>query len=138
MKIIVVVDDENGMMFNHRRQSQDSILRKKILDISKKSVLWMNDYSYKQFSDTTDKISVSDTFLSDAKNGEYCFVENCSILEYAPEIEEMIVFRWNRRYPGDMYLDFLPENNNMLCTKEEEFRGNSHERISMGVWVKNV
>lgn len=31
VKIIVAVDDSYGMMFNHRRQSQDKILRGKII-----------------------------------------------------------------------------------------------------------
>lgn len=138
MKIIVAIDDDLGMMFNHRRQSQDSKLREKILELSKESTLWMNAYSRKQFADDLDNIRVSETFLTDAKDGEYCFVENSTIAEYASKIEEIILFQWNRRYPGDIHLDFLPENNNMTCTKNEEFQGNSHDKISMGVWVRNV
>ena len=34
MKIIVCVDNQNGMMFNHRRQSQDCVLRKRILELT--------------------------------------------------------------------------------------------------------
>ena len=34
MKIIVCVDNQNGMMFNHRRQSQDRVLRKRILELT--------------------------------------------------------------------------------------------------------
>ena len=33
MVLIVCVDDHNGMMFNHRRQSQDRILRADILNL---------------------------------------------------------------------------------------------------------
>ena len=66
MKVILVIDDDNGMMFNNRRQSQDRILREKILEISRESKLWMNAYSQKQFASATDQIQISDTFLEDA------------------------------------------------------------------------
>ena len=49
MKIIVCVDNQNGMMFNHRRQSQDRALRKRILELTGGKKLWMNAYSQKQF-----------------------------------------------------------------------------------------
>ena len=49
MNVMVVVDDNGGMLFNSRRQSQDSALRAYILNITKNSVLWMNQYSLRQF-----------------------------------------------------------------------------------------
>ena len=49
MKIIVCVDNQNGMMFNHRRQSQDRVLRKRIMELTGGKKLWMNAYSQKQF-----------------------------------------------------------------------------------------
>lgn len=39
MNIMVAVDGNGGMIFNNRRQSQDSVLREYILNISKGSVL---------------------------------------------------------------------------------------------------
>ena len=50
MIIIASVDDNMGMMFNHRRQSQDRVLREHILEATKDGKLWMNHYSAKQFS----------------------------------------------------------------------------------------
>lgn len=138
MKAIVVIDDDNGMMFNHRRQSQDSILREKIVVMSAGSRLLMNSYSQKQFSTLNNNMYISETFLDDANEGDYCFVENHSIAEYESKIEELIVFRWNRRYPGDFQLDFVPELHDMNCIKTEEFQGSSHDKITMGVWVKDV
>ena len=42
MILIVCVDDHNGMMFNHRRQSQDRILRGDILELTEGKILWMD------------------------------------------------------------------------------------------------
>ena len=45
MIVICVIDDHGGMLFNHRRQSQDRILRARILQRTKGKKLWMNAYS---------------------------------------------------------------------------------------------
>lgn len=147
MKIITVIDDDRGMMFNNRRQSQDSILRKKILEMCQGSVLYMNEYTAKQFGDVLTEraelsqdveqnrqIRISETFLGEAGAGEYCMVEDRNFIEYASRIDELILFRWNRKYPGDLHLEFRPEENNMKCVKTEEFPGSSHEKITMEVW----
>ena len=40
MKVIVCVDDKGGVMFNHRRQSQDRVLRERILGMTAGQTLW--------------------------------------------------------------------------------------------------
>lgn len=49
MILIAVVDDRNGMMFNKRRQSKDSVLQERILTMAENGRLWMNTYTYRQF-----------------------------------------------------------------------------------------
>ena len=41
MIIMVCVDDNNGMMFNKRRQSQDRVLRQRMLELAGEKKLWM-------------------------------------------------------------------------------------------------
>lgn len=134
MKIIVAVDDNFGMMFNHRRQSQDKILREKIIEISKNSVLWMNEYSFKQFAENTGNIKVSESFLDEAGEDDYCFVEDKDVSNCSLQIKEMIIFKWNRKYPGDLFLEYLPEKQGMKCNRTEELQGNSHDKITMELW----
>ena len=63
MILIVCVDDHNGMMFNHRRQSQDRVLRADILELTDGKKLWMNAYSRKQFAESdAEKIQVMRRF----------------------------------------------------------------------------
>lgn len=59
MKIIVVIDNDNGMLFNKRRQSKDAVLRDQILDISKDTIIWMNTYTRTQFEDVPTYVCVS-------------------------------------------------------------------------------
>lgn len=137
MKIIVALDDKDGMMFNKRRQSQDKALRERVLKLTEGSVLWMNEYSKKQFeTDGTlpTHVIVDETFLQKATDGEYCFVENISLTSAKEQIEEMVIYKWNRRYPGDRFLDVRPEDMGLACKSIEEFAGSSHEKITMEIW----
>ena len=49
MNIIVCVDKNNGMSFCGKRQSQDRVLRERVLEMTNGSRLLMNSYSAKQF-----------------------------------------------------------------------------------------
>lgn len=42
MILIACVDDRAGIAFNHRRQSSDSVVRDRILELTAGSRLWMN------------------------------------------------------------------------------------------------
>ena len=134
MKIILVLDDDNGMMFNKRRQSQDIAVREKIAEIIEENKLWMNSYSGKQFREMEINFCVDEEFLLKAEQGDYCFVENTGILAVAEQIEEFILFKWNRRYPGDFKPDLLPQDMGFTCVEREEFQGYSHEKITREVW----
>lgn len=63
MNIIICLDDNNGMMFNKRRQSQDRILRADLKEFIKDKDLYMNNYSYKLYKDIDNgNIKVSENF----------------------------------------------------------------------------
>lgn len=134
MKILLTLDDNNGLMFNRRRQSRDIVVREKITELTAGVKLWMNNYSQGQFQDVERDICVDEDFLCKAEEGEYCFVENVGICGAADRVEEMILFKWNRKYPCDFRLDFLPWDHGFTCVETEEFQGNSHDKITMEVW----
>ncbi|MGL6198588.1 MAG: ribonuclease Z [Lachnospiraceae bacterium] len=133
MKMIVCIDDNGGMMFNHRRQSQDGVLRKRILSETQKSKLWMNPYSYKQFKDEdTDNIIVDEGFMLKADKDDYCFIENISVASYEDQIKSIIIYKWNRRYPSDLKFDISLKDWKLMST--EDFKGSSHEKITKEVY----
>ena len=134
MRLILALDDSNGMLFNHRRQSSDIVVRDRIKDLIKGKMLYLNAYSAEQFKDTDIRLSVDEEFLHKAGRGEYCFVENEQLFDMKENIEEFVIFRWNRKYPSDFVLDVLPEECGMACVSTEEFAGNSHDRITMEIW----
>ncbi len=136
MIVICVVDDHGGMLFNHRRQSQDCVLRKRILQRTHNKRLWMNAYSYGQFAaEHASQIVVSEQFLHEAAAGDFCFVETCSLAEIESRIEAVILYRWNRSYPTDFRLDLALTQPHLTQIERTDFAGNSHERITEEIYI---
>ena len=149
MKIIVCVDNQNGMMFNHRRQSQDRVLRKRILELTGGKKLLMNAYSQKQFLQVngnmpkeqeqsgqlgqSGQIQADEAFLEKAGPGEPCFVEDRSVAPFAGRVERVVLYRWDRAYPADLYWDLSLEG--WTLARREEFPGFSHEIITKEVYI---
>ena len=130
MKVIVCLDDKNGMLFGNRRQSRDRIV---IEDICKMTdVLSIHTFSEKLFSEVTLQLNVKDDFLKEAKKGEFCFVENQPLIGYEDKIEEIVVYGWNRVYPSDKQFDISLVN--WKVVSEEEFAGYSHEKITKRIY----
>ena len=134
MTIIVCVDDNWGMMFNHRRQSQDKVLREHILKEINENTLWMNGYSAKMFGNHP-QICVDEDFLNKVAQDDYCFVEDCLVIPYKQKISRVIVYKWNRKYPADQYFDMPLTENEWQLILSEDFIGNSHEKITKEVYI---
>lgn len=135
MKIILCLDDKNGMLFNRRRQSKDSALRTHLLKTTAGGKLWMNSYSLAQFEGADDAITVSEEFLEQAGGQDYCFVENTDISAYAHKVTGVIIYRWNREYPRDMTFPAELFADRWKLAKREDFPGNSHETITQEVYT---
>ena len=70
MILIICIDDNGGMMFNKRRQSQDKILIKKITELALGKKIRINSYSKSLFEQCTNAdIGIDDNFLSNAADG---------------------------------------------------------------------
>lgn len=135
MIVMVCVDDSLGMLFNNRRQSRDKVLISKIIEMSNISKLWINEFSRPLFDSFESQIMlINDDFLEVAGKGDYCFVENCSLSPYIDKVEKLIVFKWNREYPSDFSLDIDLSQWSIISTTD--FKGNSHEKITMEVYKK--
>ena len=137
MIVIACLDDNGGIMFNHRRQSRDKVLCAQIAELVKHAALWMNEYSAKLFSDQRiPGLNISDTFLKDAKEGDFCFVEGETLAPIEQQIEKLIIFKWNRVYPADRYFDLQLDEGTWQLALSSDFAGNSHERITMEVYER--
>lgn len=137
MIVIACLDNDGGMMFNRRRQSQDRYLRDRIVEMTGDSALWMNHYSAGQFdTGNIPHLNIDDAFLQEAVDGDYCFVEDASLAPYERWIEKLILFRWNRTYPADQQFDLALTPDRWRMRESSEFAGHSHETITMEVYTK--
>lgn len=132
MQVIVCLDDRNGMLFNHRRQSRDREVLKEILKDAEGKQLWIRPFSQKLFQGAEHRVQVSDSLLDAAGPGETCFVEDLSLAGWEDSIESLTVYRWNRHYPGDFFLDL--DLSGWHLVSQREFPGNSHEKITKEVY----
>ena len=135
MKIIVCLDDRDGMMFNKRRQSQDRALREDVLLLTGKSRLYMNEYSKKQFTEKAGNIVTDDAFLFLADDEDYCFVEDVDVSDFIDVIDTVIVYRWGRVYPSDMRFPTSAFRGRWHLQSQSEFVGNSHKKITREIYV---
>lgn len=135
MTVIVCLDNANGMMFNHRRQSRDANVVKDILNTIKGTSLLIAPYSEPLFSQAECSVSISDSFLTDADANDYCFVENTSVAKFKEKISKLIIYKWNRDYPSNFYFDIDYANDYKLETTLD-FVGTSHEKITKEVYVR--
>ena len=132
MNIIICLDDRNGMMFNKRRQSRDKKVIQDMRELCVESHLWTSDYSGLLFE--MKDVYVTDNFLEHAAEDDYCFIESIDPNEIEVPINKIVVYRWNRIYPADLYctLDF----SNYKLIDEKEFPGSSHEKITRQIYQK--
>lgn len=128
MKLIVCLDDKNGMLFNKRRQSRDKILIDNMLEFCKGELLYTNEYSSALFPENS--VVICEDF-ENIENG-FVFAEN--ILPNEENIEEIIVYKWNRVYPADTYFNISLDNWSLVETVD--FIGSSHEKITRERYVR--
>ena len=119
MIAIVCIDDKGGMLFNHRRQSQDRMLRADLLREAARRPVWMNAYSARQFGAPAENLRV---------------VEDRDLSPLAGKLEGLILYRWNRTYPADLYFTLSLEG--WTLERREEFAGSSHEKITKEVYKR--
>lgn len=129
MIITACVDDRMGLRFNKRRLSKDACLRQRILELSGGAIR-MSEYSAKQFETP---VCSGEDYLCAAPSGAWCFCEDTGYLEFAEQIEKIVLFKWNRAYPADEHFTFPGQ---WRLESSEDFPGNSHEKITQEVYIK--
>lgn len=135
MTVFVCVDDENGMLFNRRRQSRDRVLIEDVLRTAGGVPLWVSPYSAPLFAEADPAVHTAEQPLEAAGAEGACFVETPPLAPWLARIQTLIVYRWNRLYPADRRLDIDPAQGFSL-RETSEFAGSSHEKITKEVWSR--
>ena len=136
MNIFVCLDESGGMAFNKRRQSMDRVIREDMLQMVGEQKLYVNAYTARQFKEGSDKLIVEDNVLEITDEDAYIFIEDMQIGEFISKIEKIIVYRWKREYPADLFLDIDLTASLWKLSVSEEFVGYSHECIGKEIYIK--
>ena len=134
MKAIICIDDNNGMLFNKRRLSKDKALNDWIIRYIKKNNLWIRPYSVELF-ENYDKIRIAEDYLDKAGKNDYCFIEDKNYVNYTSQMDTILLCKWNRRYPSDTKFNISLLDEPWSMEKIAEFKGNSHEKITIEKYV---
>lgn len=134
MIVVACIDGRGGMLFNRRRQSQDRLLRRDLLQEAAGRPLWMSPYSAKQFPEPPENLRCAEDFAQQAGPGELCLFEDADPAPYLAQAEGVLLYCWNRRYPADRYFPLPLEGWRLV--RREEFAGSSHEKITKEVYAR--
>lgn len=137
MTLICCVDDSMGMAFNKRRQSRDIEVTKKIISLCENKTLFIDEYSKKLFEEAgfTD-FKIHESSFSEFPENSCYFPENTAPSPFEKYTDRIILFRWNRAYPGDTHFDINLSSGVWHLIETQEFAGKSHEKITMEVYEK--
>lgn len=136
MKLIVCIDNNNGMAFNGRRQSSDRTVLLKIREMVQSGKLWIHPYSEKLVSTIDVDYAVDAGFLELASVNDYCFAETMDVMPCFSNLNEIVVFRWNRKYPADLYFPAPLLSEGWIMDSSSSFSGYSHAEITQEIYLK--
>lgn len=139
MKAILCADQKNGLLFNRRRQSQDRELRKHILSIIGDEKLYVSAYSAGQFTEASwkDRLVICEDPAEAAAAGAAFYFAEGQPLRAAEtgRLDALILFRWDKVYPADTYLN-LPLAGSWRLAAKEDLAGYSHEIITKETYIR--
>lgn len=121
MTVFVCVDDGLGMAFNGRRQSRDKAVTEDLLQ-SCGGKLSMEEKSKTLFGEA----------VPEASEDAY-FMEFTCETERLQAADRLVLYRWNRAYPADVYFT-MPAG--FRLESGREFPGSSHEKITREEYIR--
>lgn len=131
MTIYVCLDDRNGMQFNHRRQSRDIAV---LLDLEQP--VYIDTFSEKLFLSSEIPYRLAPEELEQIPEEGGFFLEGIEPESVLPLADKVVIYRWNRHYPGDFYWNVDLNELGFTLESQSEFPGRSHETITKEVYVK--
>ena len=135
LTVAVCVDDDNGMTFLGKRQSRDRVLVENFVSDAENSGkgIYISPFSKLLFADV-EGVTVCNSPFSECESEGYVFVENISSSEYIDITDELVIYRWNRKYLSDFRFDTDPIKQGFAFVSSENFVGSSHDKITKEIY----
>ena len=134
MKLVVCLDENNGIRFFCKREGQDELQRKNLFELIGNAKLFLTKYSYDLYKDFEFNFEIIDENTEIVEDSVFLY-EGEFLERFLPYVDEIIVYFWNRDYPFDeTFEEFL--NDDWKAREIFEFKGKSHEKITRKIFVK--
>ena len=133
--VSVCVDDNLGMTFLGRRVSRDRVLVEEFMQMANGKRVLATPFSKILFQNYPEVILCDDPF-GEAKDGDFCFIENLYLRPHLEDIDTLVIYRWNRVYPKDMRLDVSPRDDGFKLLSSKDFVGSSHDKITKEIYKR--
>jgi len=130
MTVIMCAGKNGAVMFNKRRCSKDRAVVADILATFPGQNICVSEYSAPLFDGATVKVIANADDLMDL---DVVFLEDIPFSQIAEKCDTLIVYRWDKVYPGDV---MLTVDGGFNLGSAEELAGFSHERITKEVYKK--
>ena len=129
MTLIFCLDEKDGMLFGNKRQSRDGALIQRLCEKISGARLFLTPYSAPLFPQEEWVIPCEHP-ETQGKKGDFYFVGDGALPQGG--VSRVILYRWNRRYPGTRFFDPAPWNLKLM--QKEDFKGSSHENITEEIY----
>ena len=133
MTLIFTLDNKNGTRCMGKRQSKDVVVADRIVMQAENLPLRMKHKSLKFFPCVPAHVRFLESF-EELEENDICFAEEVVPSDVMARADRVIVFRWNRDYPS--HVDDRVSLDGFVKQSTEDFRGHSHDNITMEVYVK--
>ena len=142
LKRVLYVLDAIQLDFEEKTTNLDSVRRKKIKQLEAESNVLKSERirqyeSYAEGIITKEKYMMKKMQITDRMNGiqaeietltRFCFVEGENLAGYEGKITEIVLYKWNRDYPADVF--FEVDLSKWRLEERKDFSGYSHEKIT--------
>ena len=135
LSVALCIDERGGMLFGGKRQSRDRVLIEELISSTEGKVV-INEFSSSLFRDYDDKVRIEKKPYKKCKAGDVFFVENIPLSEFIDDVNEIILYNWNRHYPSDVKIDIDPASLGFTLIQSTEFEGSSHDKITKEIYRK--
>lgn len=130
MQIALCVDNRNGFTFQGRRLSRDRAQQEDLLTLCGGKPLRIAHCSAALFSWAGSRVAVEEDPLSGFDS--LCFLEDR--LPSPDQVEELVLYCWNRDYPADVRLTW--DLGLFQVADRRDFPGTSHGAITRTIYVR--
>lgn len=129
--LVLCIDDKCGLAFNRRRQTKDRVQREHLKIQLGDTPLYLTPYTAKLMKTEPAWEELPEQFPEDGA----IWVEREDPENLMKQADRVLLYRWNRSYPGDVFTG-LPADAGFQLMTEEHFEGSSHDDICCEVYER--